>query len=121
MHGIRTVRGYHCYTIRAWWSSYTHASAVSLHQPNRLRHSLQMRPDITEIQAGRLDALMQQMQWVLLAVADSTQNLVPFTCHSQTGITHVRFGHRHVGRTLEPGVHAPGCLVEDVARPFHMP
>ena len=36
-----------------------------------------MRPGITEIQAGRLDTLMQQMQRVLLAVADSTKKQLP--------------------------------------------
>jgi len=62
-------------------SSDTRTGTAPLHQADRLCHSLEMQPGIPEIQAGRLDTLMQQMQRVLLAVADSAQNLVPFACY----------------------------------------
>ena len=75
LHGSTPVEapGSACMTPQALPPRLTTACATTspLHQAKRLRHGLQMRPGIAEIQACCLDAFMQQMQGVLFAVADS--------------------------------------------------
>src|SRR5688572_23162799 len=63
-------------------------------------HGLQVLRRGAEVDAGRLHALVQAVQDVLLAVADGAEDLVRLARHRQAGLAGMGLGHGHLGGAL---------------------
>src|SRR5690242_13972908 len=62
---------------------------------------LEVPGDVAAVYAGGEDAFVQQMQRMLLAIADRAEDLVPASCDGEARLARVRFRHRDVrGRRL---------------------
>src|SRR6266849_54657 len=68
-------------------------------EPDRPRDRLEVQPRVARVEAGREDALVEEMQRVLLGVADGAHDLVPPAGHAQAGqgAVGLRGGHGGIG------------------------
>src|SRR6185295_13782677 len=68
-------------------------------EPDRPRDRLEMRRRVTHVEAGREDALVEEVERVLLGVADGAHDLVAPASHAEGGLAAVGLGggHRRVG------------------------
>src|SRR5688572_14077470 len=85
-------------------------------QTDRARHALEMQRRVAEIQARRLDALVKEVEGVLLAVADGAEDLVGAARHRQARLAAVGLRDGAVGRGRTSFTHRPGRGVEEAAR-----
>ena len=67
------------------------------HQADRARYRLQVEPRVAEFEARRLNALVNEMERVLLAVADGAEDLMAAARDRQARLTRVGLGLRRVG------------------------
>src|SRR5262249_17977335 len=85
-------------------------------KPDRARHRLQVKRRVAEIETRRLHALVQEVERVLLAIADGAEDLVATARHFQTRVPRVRLGQRGIGVRGAAFRGRPGCDVKQGAR-----
>src|SRR5262249_44044124 len=66
-------------------------------EPDRARHRLQVKLRVAEVETRRLDVFVQQVERVLLAIADGPEDLMTPPRHRQTRLARVRLGQRRIG------------------------
>src|SRR6185503_16983988 len=71
-------------------------------EPDRARDRLEVERRVARILAGREDALVEEMERVLLAVADGAHDLVAAAGHAQGRLRAVGLGGGDRGRRLRP-------------------
>src|SRR5439155_20053114 len=85
-------------------------------EPDRARHGLEVKLRVAEVEARRLDAFVEKVERVLLAVADGPEDLMASSRDRQAGFTRIRLGQRRV-RLGGPAFRIlPGRRVEERAR-----
>src|SRR5215468_2106243 len=91
-----------------------------LGEPHGARHGLEMVRRVAEVEGGGHDALVKEMQRVLLAEADGAQELVRLARDGLRGAARVGLGHRDLGRSVPARVDRRGCAVDEAARRLYV-
>src|SRR5919204_5039638 len=86
--------------------------SVRSSQADSARDSLQVEGGVAEIEAGRVDALVQVVQRMLLAVPDGAEDLMAAAGDREARLTGVRLRQRDLGVGREPLGNTPGGVVE---------
>src|SRR5580765_1015520 len=89
-------------------------------EPDRARHGLQVKLRVAEIETRRLDVFMQQVERVLLTIADGSEDLMSAARHRQARLARVGLGERRIrlGRAALRGL--PRRHVQERARRIHV-
>src|SRR5262249_2661226 len=97
----------------------SHASSA-LCEPHGARHDLEMVRLVSEVEAGREDALVEEMQRMLLAEADGAQELVRLARHRLCRPARVGLRHRDVSRARMALVAPPRRVMGEPTRRLHV-
>src|SRR2546426_6112164 len=89
-------------------------------QADRAGDRLQMELPISEFEARCLNALVDEMERVLLAVADGAEDLMAAARDRQARLARVGLGEGRVGLGGQPPGPLPGRRVEERARGVHV-
>src|SRR6266545_6005228 len=92
----------------------------ALHEPHGARHGFEVVRRVSEVEPGREDALVVEVQRMLLAEADGAQELMRAARHALRGPARIGLGHGHVGLVLAPLLHFPGRAIDEVAGRLHI-
>src|SRR6058998_139965 len=90
--------------------------ASALHEPQGARHGFEMVRRVSEVEPRGENALVIEMQRMLLAEADGAQELMGAARHRLRGPARIGLGHGHVGSALVTLLHPPGRDVDEIAR-----
>src|SRR5437879_13249313 len=75
---------------------------------------------VAEVERGGLDPLVDQVQWVLLAIADRAEDLMATPRDCQAGLGGVSLGHRDVARGRQSFGRLPRREIEEPAPRVHV-
>src|SRR5436190_11098700 len=90
--------------------------ASALHEPQGTRHGFEMVRRVSKVEPGGENALVVEMQRMLLAEADGAQKLMGAARHRLRSPARIGLGHGHVGDALVTLLHSPGSAVDEIAR-----
>src|SRR5215831_17560788 len=89
-------------------------------EADRLGDGLEMKRRVTPVEPGGQDALVQQMQWMLLAIADGAHDLMATSRDAEARLGAERLRRRHRARGIEALARSPRGLVDQPARALHV-
>src|SRR6266536_1928485 len=92
----------------------------ALHEPHGARHGFEMVRRVSEVEPGRKDALVVEVQGMLVAEADGAQELMRAARHGLRGPARIGLGHGQVGLVFPALLHFPGRAVDQVAGRLHI-
>src|SRR5262249_24020743 len=97
----------------------SHASSV-LREPHGARHGLEMVRRVAEVEGGGHDALVEEMQRMLLTEADGAQELVRLARDGLRAASRVGLGDGDRGGSVPARVDPCGRAVDEAARRLYV-